>query len=107
MLPGKVACPHCHNILRSSREAPLGKKIKCLKCGVPFLVTEEEVRRAEALDAAAAAAPPPTAPPSKPPESAPLPTEVGAAPEAGEEFYLGVDEPPKPEPAPAPPPAAE
>src|SRR5262245_50030802 len=70
---GKIACPNCQQILRSAQAPPLGKKVKCPRCGTPFLVTDEEVRRAEDLDGdaalpapAAAAAPAPAAPPGDP-----------------------------------------
>ncbi len=75
MLLSKIACPHCQKILRSAQAVPLGKKIKCLKCGTPFVVTEEEVRRAEALDAAAPPSPPAAADtrPAAPPPTGPAP----------------------------------
>src|SRR5438045_1480251 len=76
MLLGKVVCPHCQTILRSNGPPPRGKKIKCRNCGAPFLVTDESVRRAEALDAAAA--------PSRPAAVPSIPVVVPTAPAAAD-----------------------
>src|SRR5437588_6550332 len=78
---GKIACPNCQQILRSAQAPPLGKKVKCPKCGTPFVVTEEEVRRAEDLDGAAA--PPASAPAAAAPAAPP----AAAAPADPRQWY--------------------
>src|SRR5262245_61908251 len=38
MLASKVACPSCRSPLRSDRPVPVGARVKCPCCGVPFAV---------------------------------------------------------------------
>src|SRR5437016_11607239 len=43
----KVACPQCRRILKSPQPLPIGKMVKCSRCGVSFPVTEKGMARAK------------------------------------------------------------
>jgi hypothetical protein len=47
----KVACPLCQGVFTLADAAPLGKSVRCQKCGAPFSVTADDLRRAQAAPA--------------------------------------------------------
>src|SRR5262249_12782313 len=42
MDPTRFSCPHCQQVLRSSRPVPPGQKFKCPKCGKMFSLPAEK-----------------------------------------------------------------
>ena len=83
MAETRFTCPHCQQVLRSSRPVPGGTNLKCPKCGKSFSVPAEEPVEAAAVGEVVAAKPAPDSsvktygfqespqppPPSEPPRS--------------------------------------
>lgn len=78
MAANKVHCPLCHAVLKSSKPIPAGSRVKCLKCGEPFVVAAE----APAPLMSVGVAPPPGTKPNPPAHSpvAVAPSKPASAP---------------------------
>ena len=46
----RITCPHCSAPLKSTRGIRIGRKIKCLKCEVPFTVRPEDAELAAGVN---------------------------------------------------------
>jgi hypothetical protein len=79
MQPTKVACPLCQAVATLYDAAPLGKHIPCQRCGKPYAITADCLRRAQPPVAAAL----PVAVPVPVIQTADGPWWAGAGPAAG------------------------
>src|SRR5713101_3454298 len=66
MSVSKLTCPDCHTVLRPTKPLPVGKKVKCPKCGAGFTAVE----------------PPPEPVAKKPKKAAPKPAPAKKKPAA-------------------------
>src|SRR5438034_5487153 len=41
MAVSRISCPECDAVLKPAKPVPVGKKVKCPRCGSTFTVTEE------------------------------------------------------------------
>src|SRR5262249_11255296 len=41
MAVSRIRCPECDTVLKPAKPLPVGKKVKCPKCGTNFTVVEE------------------------------------------------------------------